>query len=73
MLDYEMELVNSAKINITIYIDWKGCLFYFLQILWRRVSEEKIRNKDRKNIISGLTLLAFIEQNQVIDAFKKIY
>ena len=45
MLDYEMGLVNSAKRNITID-NWKGCLFHFLQILWRRAGEEKIRNKD---------------------------
>ena len=45
MLYYEMGLVNSAKTNITID-NQKRYLFQFLQILWRRAREEKIRNKD---------------------------
>ena len=75
MLDYEIGLVNSTKLNIEID-NWKGCLFHFLQILWRRTGEERIRDKQRmyltSTMISDLTLLAFIEENQVVEAFNKL-
>ena len=51
MLDYEIGLVNSTKRNIEID-NWKGCLFHFLQILWRRAGEERIRDKQRMHLTS---------------------
>ena len=75
VLDNEIALYNSAKNSMNIE-NWKGCLFHFMQILWRRAGQEKLRTKERINLIStmitGLTLLVFIDKKQVTESFNKV-
>ena len=51
-------------------------VFHFMQILWRRAGQEKIRTKEKIGItrimITGLNLLVFIEEQQIPEAFNKL-
>ena len=49
ILDYEIALYNSAKNSMNVE-NWKECLFHFMQILWRRAGQEKLRTKKRINL-----------------------
>lgn len=75
--DFEVASVASAKFFFPS-VDFKGCLFHFGQIIWRRVQHERLASKYGINeefslSIRKLKSLAFVPEGDVLRYFTSLY
>jgi hypothetical protein len=75
VVDFEQGLMNAVE---KIFPNSKivGCIFHFVQALWRYASGIGLRvadiKKETKSVVSALTLLIFVPKQRVLTFFAKI-
>lgn len=75
--DFEIAIVSAAKSFLPSTV-FKGCLFHFGQILWRKVQKEGLSNKYGNDEIFNMQIrmlksLAFVPPEEVNEYYSELY
>ena len=73
--DFELGLIKAVKKTFPLGTN-KGCMFHFIQALWKRASKEGLRQKKHvkttAQVITSLVILGFISTERVKKGFDAI-